>query len=87
MTAEGFRIWIIITSIVWTIAIILLFVMGLALYKRINSLQELLKRTIEENKELLRPVAQVSAVLEVVRGGIDIVNRIVKMGKGGDGDE
>ncbi len=86
MTAEGFRIWITIVSVIWTVALVLFLTMTLILYRRINSIQILLKKTIEENKELLKPVAQVSAVLEVVRGGIDIVSRISKIGKGEERD-
>lgn len=73
-----------VISVIWTVALVFVFVLALMLYKKIALLQNQIQKTIEENRELFKPAAQVSAVLEAVRGAIDIISRVSKIGKGGE---
>jgi hypothetical protein len=87
MAAESFRLVIVVLGLVWTIALILLLVITFILYRRMRSIQASILKAVAESKEAVKPIMQIAAIIEAVRGGIDLVSRISGIRKGGNQDE
>jgi hypothetical protein len=87
MAAESFRLIIVVLGLVWTIALILLLVITFILYRRMRIIQTSILKAVAESKEAVKPIMQIAAIIEAVRGGIDLVSKISGIRKGGKQDE
>jgi hypothetical protein len=87
MAAESFRLIIVVLGLVWTIALILLLVITFILYRRMRIIQTSILKAVAESKEAVKPIMQIAAIIEAVRGGIDLVSKISGIMKGGKQDE
>ena len=87
MTAETFRLIIVVLGLVWTVGIIVLLVMAFILYRRMKVIQASILKAVAESKEAAKPIMQIAAIIEAVRGGIDLVSKISEVKKGGKQNE
>lgn len=87
MTAELFRSIVVALGIVWTIFFILMFFMVFYLYQKMSTLHTAIKEVITETKEAIKPVMQVAAIFDAMRHGVDIINKILEVRKGGKENE
>ena len=87
MAGESFRLIIVVLGLVWTVGIILLLVMAFILYRRMKVIQASILKAVAESKEAAKPIMQIAAIIEAMRGGIDLVKRISQTKKGGEQNE
>jgi len=87
VTAETFRLIIVVLGFVWTVGIIVLLVMAFILYRRMKVIQVSILKAVAESKEAAKPIMQIAAIIEAMRGGIDLVKRISQTKKGGEQNE
>ena len=87
MAGESFRLIIVVLGLVWTVALILSLVIAFILYRKMSAIQASILAAIAESKEAVKPIMQVAAIIEAVRGGVDLVSRISEIRKGGDQHE
>ena len=87
MAGESFRLIIVVLGLVWTVGIILLLVMAFILYRRMKVIQASILKAVAESKEAAKPIMQIAAIIEAVRGGIDLVSKISEVKKGGKQNE
>jgi UPF0716 family protein affecting phage T7 exclusion len=83
MEAEPFRLIIVILGLIWTVALVLLFVMTFILYRRMSAMRASIQKAVAETKQAAKPIMQIAAIIEVVKGGIDLVRRMSEIRKGG----
>jgi flagellar biosynthesis/type III secretory pathway M-ring protein FliF/YscJ len=83
MEAEPFRLIIVVLALIWTVALVLLFVMTFVLYRRMSAMRASIQRAVAETKEAAKPIMQIAAIIEVVKSGVDLVRRMSEIRKGG----
>jgi flagellar biosynthesis/type III secretory pathway M-ring protein FliF/YscJ len=83
MEAEPFRLIIVVLALIWTVALVLLFVMTFVLYRRMSAMRASIQKAVAETKQAAKPIMQIAAIIEVVKGGIDLVRRMSEIRKGG----
>jgi len=87
MAGESFRLIIVVLGLVWTVALVLLLVIAFILYRRMSAIQASILKAVAESKEAAKPIMQIAAIIEAVRGGIDLVSKISEVKKGGKQNE
>lgn len=95
MTLESLRdIIIVVFGIIWTLGFVLILVMMIALYRRLSALQASItglisrvERAVAESKEAIKPIMQIAAMIDAVRGGVELFSKISEMKKGGTENE
>jgi len=83
MTAETFRLILVVLFLIWTVALVLFLVVSFALFRRLNGIRASINKAIAESKEAAKPILQIAAIIEVVKSGMDLVDRFLKVRKGG----
>jgi hypothetical protein len=83
MTAEAFRLIIIVLALIWTVALIGFLVASCMLYRRLSGIRASIMKAVAESKEVAKPIMQIAAIIQVVKNGIDLVGRFSEIGKGG----
>jgi flagellar biosynthesis/type III secretory pathway M-ring protein FliF/YscJ len=83
MEAEPFRLIIVILGLIWTVALVLLFVMTFILYRRMSAMRASIQKAVAETKQAAKPIMQIAAIIEVVKSGVDLVRRMSEIRKGG----
>jgi hypothetical protein len=82
MTEESFMIVIVVTSLIWTVALIAFLVASFILYRRLSGIRASIMKAVAESKEAAKPIMQIAAMIEVVKSGIDLVGRLFEAKKG-----
>jgi hypothetical protein len=83
MTAESFRLILVVLFLIWTVALVLFLVVSFILFRRLSGIRASINKAIAESKEAAKPILQIAAIIEVVKSGMDLVDRFFKVRKGG----
>jgi hypothetical protein len=73
----------VVLALIWTVALVLLFVMTFVLYRRMSAMRASIQKAVAETKQAAKPIMQIAAIIEVVKGGVDLVRRMSEIRKGG----
>jgi len=83
MTDESFKVIIVALASFWTFILIVFLVMMFVLYRRMSRIRASILQAIAAAKEAVKPIMQIAAILEAVRNGLDLVDKVLEFMKGG----
>jgi hypothetical protein len=87
VTAESFRLIIVVLALIWTVALVLFLVVSFIAYRRLGGIRASIMKAVAESKEAAKALMHIAALIDVVRSGIDLISKISETMKGGKQDE
>lgn len=83
MTDESFKVIIVALASFWTFVLIVFLIMAFILYRRMSRIRTSIMNVIAAAKEAVKPIMQIAAIIEALRNGLDLVDKVLEFMKGG----